>query len=138
MSESAPELEKKLGELLLRGWVMLADSCSIESNFLCNLGCQCPLMKNHDGQIYCVNCEMWIIEKEKSSKKQRFGEIVSVRDLQDKQKLQLKESAQSSQISNVHTKKVFTFENQIVTSLQLKLVYLTNLLNSESDIYKIE
>lgn len=30
MSESG-DLEKKLGELLLRGWIMLAESCPIES-----------------------------------------------------------------------------------------------------------
>lgn len=26
-------IEKKLGELLLRGWTMLPESCSLESNF---------------------------------------------------------------------------------------------------------
>jgi hypothetical protein len=30
MSDSE-DLEKKLGELLLRGWIMLAESCPIES-----------------------------------------------------------------------------------------------------------
>jgi hypothetical protein len=95
-------------------------------------------MKNHDGQTYCVNCETWIFDKEKSAKKQRFGEIVSVKDLQNNQKIQLKENPQNSQLSKIQSDKVFTFEKQVVTSLQLKLVYLTNLLNNESDIYKIE
>ena len=34
MSESGDDLEKKLGELLLRGWIMLADCCPIESTFI--------------------------------------------------------------------------------------------------------
>lgn len=33
MSETG-EVEKKLGELLLRGWTMTAESCPIESNFI--------------------------------------------------------------------------------------------------------
>lgn len=95
-------------------------------------------MKNHDGQTYCVNCETWIFEQKKSAKKQRFGEIVAVKDLQNNQKIQLKENPENTQLSNIQPKKVFTFEKQVVTSLQMKLVYLTNLLNAESDIYKIE
>ena len=37
------QIEKKLGDLLLRGWTMLAESCPLES-------CKVPLMKSPDGQ----------------------------------------------------------------------------------------
>lgn len=95
-------------------------------------------MKNFDGQVYCVGCESWIFHKEKSARKQQFGEIVALKDLQNNQKIQLKENPQNTQLSNIHTSKPFTVEKQVITSLQMKLVYLTNLLNNESDIYKIE
>jgi uncharacterized Zn finger protein (UPF0148 family) len=132
------EVERKLGELMLRGWLMTSECCPIESNFSnINLGCHCPLMRNNDGQIYCVNCESWIIEKEVSSKKQRFGELVTFDYMQDKQKIQLKDQGVNN-ISSLYTKNLFTFEKHIVTSFQMKLVYLINLLNNESDIFKIE
>ncbi len=95
-------------------------------------------MKNSDNQIYCVNCESWIIEREVSSKKQRFGELVTLEYMQGKQKIQLKDMGMHNELSNVYSKNLFTYEKHIVTSLQMKLVYLTNLLNNESDIYKIE
>ena len=95
-------------------------------------------MKNNDNQIYCVNCESWIIEREVSRKKLLFGELVTLDYMQGKQKIQLKDQGMPSAVSNIYTKNLFTFEKHIVTSLQMKLVYLTNLLNNESDIYKIE
>ena len=93
-------------------------------------------MKNSNNQIYCINCESWIIEREVSRKKQIFGELVKLE--QDKQKIKLKGQENPTQISNSYNKNFFTFEKHIVTCLQMKLVYLTNLLNNESDIYKIE
>lgn len=30
--ESATPVEKRLGDLLMRGWIMMAESCSIECN----------------------------------------------------------------------------------------------------------
>ena len=45
--------DKKLGELMLRGWTMLSETCSVSN-------CLCPLMRSPDMQKYCVNCEEWI------------------------------------------------------------------------------
>ena len=50
--------EKKLGELLLRGWTMLSDCCPLSN-------CQYPLMRSPDGQNYCVKCEAWIYNNKK-------------------------------------------------------------------------
>ena len=44
---------KKLGELLLRGWTMLVDACEVTN-------CKYPLMRSSDGQKYCVIYEAWI------------------------------------------------------------------------------
>ena len=54
--------DKKLGELMLRGWTMLSDCCSVSS-------CACPLMRSPDGQKYCVNCEVWVLDNKKREKK---------------------------------------------------------------------
>ena len=54
--------DKKLGELMLRGWTLLSDCCSVSS-------CACPLMRSPDGQKYCVNCEAWILDNKKREKK---------------------------------------------------------------------
>ena len=59
--------DKKLSDLMLRGWTMLADSCS---------SCQCPLMRSPDRQKYCVNCEVWIHENKKREQK-KFSELFS-------------------------------------------------------------
>ena len=41
------QIEKKLGDLLLRGWTMLAESCPLES-------CKVPLMKkSRRSKILC-------------------------------------------------------------------------------------
>ena len=60
--------DKKLSDLMKRGWIMLSESCPLES-------CRCPLMKSPDGQKYCVQCEMWIFDH-KPVKKKKFGELV--------------------------------------------------------------
>ena len=86
-----------------------------------------------------MKCESWIIEREVISKKHRFGELVTLDYMQNNQKIQLKDQGNpSSDISNIYNKNIFSFEKHIITSLQMKLVFLSNLLNSESDIYKIE
>lgn len=72
-------VDKKLGDLMLRGWTMLADSCPLPS-------CRCPLMRSPDGQKYCVNCEMWQFDNKKREKK-KFTDLVP---LQGKQSLQVK------------------------------------------------
>jgi len=124
--EPTLEIDKKLSNLMMKGWILLADVCPIES-------CSCPLMKSPDGQRYCVGCEMWHFEKEKKVK-QKFGELVA---LQGKQNIQLKSRA--TEVSTLPKNNVnfnLTLNKNILNSLQLKLAYLSNLLNTESNIDK--
>ena len=69
MSESFRNSSKRLGDLMLRGWTMLSDSCSVTN-------CNCPLMRSPDGQKYCVNCETWIYPNKKPQSK-KFDELFS-------------------------------------------------------------
>ena len=39
-----------MGELLLKGWTMLEDSC---------IDCQCPLMRNKNMEKLCCSCGKW-------------------------------------------------------------------------------
>ncbi len=117
-------MEQKLADLMMRGWVMLSDSCPIET-------CRCPFMKNSEGQKYCAGCEMWQFDKERPVK-QKFGELVS---LNGKQNVQLKQNT-SSEVSKV-CNKVYDFNmnlnTTVIQSLQVKLAYLANQLNLEVD-----
>lgn len=96
-----------------------------------NIACNCPLMKNFDGQKYCVGCESWHFDNERP-KKQRFGELVS---LHGKQNIQLKNNT-TTEVSklpkNLDCK--YNLSNNVVTCLQLKLAYLTTQLNSITDL----
>ena len=125
--EPALDVDKKLSNLMMKGWILMADVCPIES-------CCCPLMKSPDGQKYCVGCEMWHFDKEKVVK-QKFGELVS---LKGKQNIQLK-STQSCEVSKVHQNPAdfnLTLNKTVLNSLQLKLSYLSNILNNEKEINK--
>ena len=120
-------VDKKLADLMMRGWTLLAESCPIES-------CGCPLMRNLDGQKYCCGCEMWHFDKDRPVI-QRFGELVS---LKGKQNVQLT-NKQHTEVSKVPPKNIdynYTLNKSVIQSLQLKLAYLTNILNSESDLTK--
>ena len=65
-------VESKLGDLMMQGWTMLADSCFLDS-------CSTPLMKdNVTKQIYCCGCEAWVVNKERKKEKAKFNEIVSL------------------------------------------------------------
>ncbi len=125
-SQEEPVLgvDKKLADLMMRGWTLLAEVCPIES-------CGCPLMRNLDGQKYCCGCEMWHFDKDRPVK-QRFGELVS---LKGKQNIQTMPTHTEVSLPN---KKEFNFSlgKSVVQSLQLKLAYLSNILNSESDLGK--
>ena len=124
--EPTLDIDKKLSNLMMKGWILLADVCPIES-------CSCPLMKSPDGQRYCVGCEMWHFEKEKKVK-QKFGELVA---LQGKQNIQLKSRA--TEVSTIPKNNVnfnLTLNKNVLNSLQLKLAFLSNLLNTESNIDK--
>ena len=61
-------VDKKLANLLLLGWTMLADTCPVET-------CKCPLMRSLDGKKYCCGCEAW--ENSAKIEKQEFKEIAS-------------------------------------------------------------
>ncbi len=119
------DVDKKLSNLMMKGWILMADVCPIES-------CSCPLMKSPDGQKYCVGCEMWHFDKEKKVK-QKFGELVS---LKGKQNIQIK--PQSSEVSKIQPPVNFnlTLNKSVLNSLQMKLAYLSNILNNELDISK--
>ncbi len=125
--EPTLDVDKKLSNLMMKGWILLADVCPIES-------CSCPLMKSPDGQKYCVGCEMWHFDKEKKVK-QRFGELVA---LQGKQNIQLKKpkTTEVSKIPHNNVKFNLTLNKTVVSSLQLKLSYLSNILNNETDLNK--
>ncbi len=85
--------DKKLGELMLRGWTMLSNSCSV---------CNCPLMRSPDGQKYCVNCEEWIYDNKKREKK-KFEEICPLNNNQFR--LQKKEIHPQKEIPSIIEKK---------------------------------
>lgn len=112
---------------------LLLKLCTFNINLVLYIyiACRTPLMKNFDGQKYCVGCESWHFDSERS-KKQRFGELVS---LQGKQNMQLK-NPKTTEISKLPTNLncLFNLSNSVVTCLQLKLAYLTNQLSSITDL----
>ena len=117
------QIEKKLGDLLLRGWTMLAESCPLES-------CKVHLMRSPDGQKYCVNCEMWQFDNKKRKEK-KFNELIPLKGKQD---IQLKHM----ELTNLNRKKVIPNFDSIEIILNDKLNYLANRLNQESDLRNIE
>ena len=124
--EPSTTVEKKLGDLMMRGWTMLAESCPIET-------CGCPLMRNLDGQKYCCGCEMWHFDKDRPVK-QKFGELVALKGKQNVQRVE--NSSTHTEVSKLPTNKKNSFSGSVIQALQLKLAYLSNLLNADSDIGK--
>jgi uncharacterized Zn finger protein (UPF0148 family) len=124
-------IEKKLGDLMLRGWTLLADSCPVESKFNLNIACGIPLMRNLNGQKYCVGCEAWHFEKDRP-KKQKYGELVS---LHGKQDIQVKPTEVQKLPKALNFNK-FSLNDEIIQALKVKLAYLANQLNSETDLHK--
>ena len=121
--ENYEGIEKKLGDLMLRGWTMLADSCPLES-------CKCPLMRSPDGQKYCVNCEMWQFDNKKREKK-KFTEIVP---LKNQQNIAIKHMEVMKPIQN----KITYLNDSIENVLSNKLKYLAERINNENDIRNLE
>ena len=119
------EVYKKLGDLILRGWTMLAESCPLES-------CKCPLMRSPDGQKYCVNCEMWQFDNKKTKKK-KFTDLVP---LQGKQLLQVKhtELIQPKNFKSISIK----IEKSVEELLHDKLQILAKRIYDEKDMKKID
>jgi len=116
-------IDKKLSDLMLRGWTMLAESCPIES-------CRCPLMRSPDGQKYCCNCEMWQFDNKKREKK-KFTEIVP---LKNQQNLAIKHMEVMKPIQN----KITYLNDSIENVLSNKLKYLAERINNENDIRNLE
>jgi len=116
-------IDKKLSDLMLRGWTMLAESCPIES-------CRCPLMRSPDGQKYCCNCEMWQFDNKKREKK-KFTEIVP---LQNHQNLAIKHMEVMKPIQN----KINYLNDSIENVLSNKLNYLAERINNENDIRNLQ
>ena len=117
------EVDKKLSALMLKGWMMLADSCPLES-------CRCPLMKSPDGQKYCVNCESWIFDPKKRVKK-KFGELIPIGRPKGKEA-----QVEHTEISERKVKP--TANVDLLQTLNLKLNYLTNKLSQETDVHSLE
>ena len=120
--ENYEGIEKKLGDLMLRGWTMLADSCPLES-------CKCPLMRSPDGQKYCVNCEMWQFDNKKREKK-KFTELIPVKE----QKIAVKHMEITKPVKN----KILLGNDSVENILKGKLLYLAQRLDKESDLRNIE
>ena len=141
--------DKRLGELLLRGWTMLADNCSV---------CNCPFMRNPDGKKYCVQCEAWVDNKKREEKK--FNELFPTQGIQPKkevhknniitqkkettEKIEKKEKKEKNQNKEKkiedkpkHNNKS-TCNESVLELLDNKLKLLGQSLNEETDIKKSE
>ena len=115
-------LDQRLQDLLEMGWTLVAESCSLES-------CRCPLLRSLDGNKYCVNCEMWMFDKEK--KKQKFTDLV-VKGVQD---IEVKELGIAKRGRGIYN---YTFQakENVLNSLRIKLAYLSSILNETTDLNK--
>ena len=136
--------DKKLGELMLRGWTMLADSCTVPT-------CNCPLMRNPDGQKYCVICEEWIYDNKKREQK-KYSELFPSRisqnyqENQHKKEIPKKIEKQDNKVNkknNIEEEKTQNNQQKIIPNktsfidlLNNKLNILAKNLNEESDIKK--
>lgn len=116
----------KLGELMLQGWTMTADSCFGES-------CQTPLMRdNVTRQLYCVGCEAWVVTKEKTKREHKYTELVS---LEGKRNIELKNHNEVS----VPQKQKYQIEynhQSFRDVLEGKLLEMSSWLQSEKDVSK--
>ena len=91
-------------------------------------------MKNLEtGNKYCVNCETWNFDNNKP-KYCKFRDLVS---LQGKQNVVLKDDSKNQiQLPTVNTP--WTFDVDVGSTLNLKLVYLNSLLKHETDVETIK
>ena len=142
--------DKRLGELLLRGWTMLADNCSV---------CNCPLMRNPDGKKYRVQCEAWVYDNKKREEK-KFNELFPTQGIQPKkeihknniitqkkettEKIEKKENKEKNENKEKkiedkpkHNNKS-TCNESVLELLDNKLKLLGQSLNEETDIKKSE
>ena len=113
-------VEKKLGDLMMQGWTMLADAC---------FGCQTPLMRdNVTKQVYCVGCEAWVCTKEKKHTGHKFTELVS---LEGKRNIQLKDEGRVVPKRTIHNASTL-----FRTVLENKLLAFSQWLEKETDVNK--
>lgn len=125
-------VDKKLANLLLLGWTMLADTCPVET-------CKCPLMRSLDGKKYCCGCEAW--ENSSKIEKQDFKEISSnnirkTKNEKEQQKQVVKEEVEKKE-EIIVTKKENVNE-KVIRVLKAKLDYLTERLDKETDLSIID
>ena len=123
-------VDKKLGDLMLRGWTLLQDSCPLKS-------CNCPLMKSPDGQKYCVNCEMWQFDNKKAEKK-KFTDLVRLQGKKDLNVKNMKntELVESKKLNNIPPN--VDSIKAVDELLNDKLKVLAERICEEKDLKKIE
>ena len=114
--DSIEGTEKKLSDLMEQGWIMLSESCPLES-------CRCPLIKSPDGQRYCVQCEMWIFDNKNVKKKKLIPPTQKVKHTEISKKYPLPKEG--------------VFNHPILQTLTLKLNFLNEKLINETDVYMI-
>jgi hypothetical protein len=83
-----------------------------------------------NGQKYCVGCESWHFDTERQ--KMKYGELVS---LEGKQRVQLKPTDLQKLPKQMNYNK-FSINQQVLQSLNIKLIYLSTQLNIETDLLK--
>ncbi|GLD99427.1 hypothetical protein PINS_up008146 [Pythium insidiosum] len=84
----------RLGEKLLQGWTMLATHCPSDD-------CFTPLMRNKQGQMFCVGCGRFVITEEEAQKQQQEQQQQQQQRLADQEreeKLQ-QERARAAQVA---------------------------------------
>ena len=143
MSTSFKNTSKRLGDLLLYGWTMLGDPCSI---------CNCPLSRSPDGKKYCAGCESWI-SPNKKPEFQKFEEIISIRNQPNKEqsktinkkeedKNEIKNTKEEKKINKIEEReeKIIQIneDNSTLELIENKLKKLSKELNEENDIKKCE
>lgn len=124
-------VDKKLANLLLLGWTMLADTCPVET-------CKCPLMRSLDGKKYCCGCEAW--ENSAKIEKQEFKEIASnnIRKTKIEKEQQPKEIVKEEEKKEIIVTKKENVNEKVIKVLKKKLDYLTERLDKETDISLID
>ena len=118
------EIEKKLSDLMLVGWMLLEENCPLET-------CKCPLLKSLDGNKYCVKCEMWQFP-DKERPRQKHNDLV----LKAHQELALRETG-LTKINQRYNFNVFG-KASLLNSLRVKLAYLSSILNKTPDLIKTQ
>ena len=124
-------VDKKLANLLLLGWTMLADTCPVET-------CKCPLMRSLDGKKYCCGCEAW--ENSSKIEKQDFKEISSnnIRKTKIEKEQQPKEIVKEEEKKEIIVTKKENVNEKVIRVLKAKLDYLTERLDKETDLSIID